>query len=125
MRNVRALAAGLIGLALAGVGLAGCDKQPKPRGAGDGKIVVTASDTECTIARSRVEAGTVTFSVTNKGSKITEFYLYAAGDRVVGEAENIAPGLTRELVIEVPAGTYETACKPGMTGKGIRAAFTA
>jgi iron uptake system component EfeO len=46
--------------------------------------------------------------------------VYAQGDRVMGEVENIAPGLSRELHVELPAGTYETACKPGMVGKGIR-----
>ena len=65
----------------------------------------------------------MTFTVSNKGTKVTEFYVYAAGDRVMGEVENIAPGLTRELIVELPAGTYETACKPGMIGKGIRGAF--
>ena len=49
--------------------------------------------------------------------------MYAAGDRVMGEVENIAPGLSRELHVELPAGTYETACKPGMSGKGIRGAL--
>ena len=56
-------------------------------------------------------------------AKVTEFYVYAAGDRVMGEVENIAPGLTRDLIVELPAGTYETACKPGMIGKGIRSAL--
>ncbi|KAB1910563.1 iron uptake system protein EfeO, partial [Micromonospora sp. AMSO31t] len=65
----------------------------------------------------------VTFKVTNSGSKVNEFYVYAAGDRVMGEVENIAPGLSRELRVELPAGTYETACKPGMSGRGIRGAL--
>jgi len=64
------------------------------------------------------------FSVTNQGSKVTEFYVYAAGDRVMGEVENIGPGISREFRVELPAGTYQTACKPGMSGKGIRGAFT-
>ena len=42
----------------------------------------------------------------------------------MGEVENIAPGLSRELHVELPAGTYETACKPGMIGDGIRSALT-
>lgn len=88
--------------------------------AGDGKITVAATDTECKVAKSELTAGTSTFSITNNGSKVTEFYVYAAGDRVMGELENIVPGLTREVVMELPAGMYETACKPGMTGKGIR-----
>ena len=47
------------------------------------------------------------------------------GDRIMGEVENIGPGLTRQLIVEVPdGGTYTTACKPGMVGDGIRAPFT-
>ncbi|WP_425567885.1 cupredoxin domain-containing protein [Nonomuraea dietziae] len=81
-------------------------------------IKVAASDTACTVATSEVAAGTSTFAVTNGGTKVTEFYVYAPGDRVMAEVENIVPGLTRELIVELPAGVYETACKPGMVGKG-------
>jgi iron uptake system component EfeO len=43
----------------------------------------------------------------------------------MGEVENIGPGLTSQLIVEVPdGGTYTTACKPGMIGDGIRAPFT-
>ncbi|GAA0410216.1 lipoprotein [Acrocarpospora corrugata] len=88
--------------------------------AGNGKVAVAANDTACQVGSAELAAGTSTFSITNAGSKVTEFYVYAPGDRVMGEVENIVPGLTRDLVIELPAGTYETACKPGMIGKGIR-----
>ena len=107
--------------AVAMLALAGCGDEAAP--AGDSKIEVTATDTECKVAKTDAAAGTITFAVTNKGSKVTEFYVYASGDRVMGEVENIAPGVSRELIVELPTGTYETACKPGMTGKGIRAAF--
>ena len=116
--------------ALALAGLTACSATESGSGgttgaaaAGDGKIAVAATDTECGVAKSELAAGTSTFSITNKGTKVTEFYVYAAGDRIMGEVENIVPGLTRDLVIELPAGMYETACKPGMTGKGIRAAL--
>ncbi|MGV9535286.1 iron uptake system protein EfeO [Streptosporangium sandarakinum] len=88
-----------------------------------GKVTVAATDTECKVAVSEIAAGTSTFAITNGGSKVTEFYVYAPGDRVMAEMENIVPGLTRELIAELPAGTYETACKPGMVGKGIRNAL--
>ncbi|MEV4011617.1 iron uptake system protein EfeO [Nonomuraea angiospora] len=88
-----------------------------------GKITVAASDTECKVGASEVAAGTTTFTITNGGTKVTEFYVFAPGDRVMAEVENIVPGLTRELIAELPAGAYETACKPGMVGKGIRNAF--
>ena len=63
--------------------------------------------------------------MTNAGSKVNEFYIYAEGDRIVGEVENISPGLTRTFHVDLSdPGTYQTACKPGMVGDGIRADFT-
>ncbi|MBV1849485.1 iron uptake system protein EfeO [Catellatospora tritici] len=123
MRKLPALTA----VAVLGLGLTACTTDPEPAAPGDttGPIAVKATDTSCEVARGENAAGTVTFNITNSGAKVTEFYVYAAGDRVMGEVENIAPGLTRELRVELPAGTYETACKPGMIGKGIRGAFKA
>jgi iron uptake system component EfeO len=92
---------------------------------GKGPITVTANDTACDVARTEAPAGQIEFTVSNKGTKVNEFYVYAAGDRIMGEVENIAPGLTRTFHVEVAEpGKYETACKPGMVGKGIRNTFT-
>ena len=56
---------------------------------------------------------------------MTEFYLLGEdGLRIVAEVENIGPSLNRELTVNAPAGSYVTACKPGMKGEGIRADFT-
>jgi iron uptake system component EfeO len=112
------LASGMIIL-----GAAACGSDPTGTTA-EGPIQVTATDTECKVARTDAPAGTSTFKITNGGSKITEFYVYAEGDRVMGEVENIGPGVSRELHVELAAGTYQTACKPGMSGQGIRGAFT-
>ena len=105
-------------------GLAACSDSGDGDGGGaaaaGGPITVNASDTACEVATGEVPAGTSVFKVTNKGGKVTEFYVYAEGDRIMGEVENIAPGLSRDLHVELPAGTYQTACKPGMIGKGIR-----
>jgi iron uptake system component EfeO len=92
---------------------------------GDGTVTVTSSNDACTLSTTTVGSGTVTFKVENTGSKVTEFYLYAEdGKRIVGEVENIGPGLTRNLVITASPGTYVTACKPGMEGDGIRGELT-
>ena len=112
------------------VTLAGCTStappEPTPGGSGAaGPITVLAADTTCEVSTAEAPAGTLTFSVTNGGAKVTEFYLYGTGDRILGEVENIGPGLTRQLIVEVPeGGSYTTACKPGMVGDGIRAPFT-
>lgn len=89
--------------------------------ASEGDIAVTTTDDSCDLATSDAETGNVSFNVTNNGNKITEFYVYGNNNRVLGEVENIGPGLTGKLTVEiVEPGTYQTACKPGMVGTGIR-----
>ncbi|MEW2430226.1 iron uptake system protein EfeO [Micromonospora sp. NPDC047644] len=123
MRTTQFFALAAAGV-LATAGLAACSDSDKVDSAGSGgPIVVKASDTACEVGSTDLGAGTATFKITNSGAKVTEFYVYADGDRVMGEVENIAPGLSRELHVELPAGTYQTACKPGMSGKGIRGAL--
>jgi iron uptake system component EfeO len=92
---------------------------------GSGKITITSTDDACDVSAKTAPAGNLVFSVKNAGTKVTEFYLYAAdGKRIVGEVENVGPGLTRALTVRAPAGSYVTACKPGMKGAGIRDRFT-
>ncbi|SCF34831.1 iron uptake system component EfeO [Micromonospora matsumotoense] len=123
MRTTRFLALAAVG-ALAVTGVTACGGKAERQDAGSGHTVkVKATDSVCEVDVADLDAGQATFTVTNSGSKVTEFYVYAAGDRVMGEVENIAPGLSRELRVELPAGTYETACKPGMSGRGIRGAL--
>ena len=88
-------------------------------------LTVDSSTDACTLSASQAPAGTLTFDVTNSGSQVTEFYLLGEdGLRIVAEVENVGPSITRALTVNAPAGTYLTACKPGMTGEGIRAEFT-
>ncbi|HEY6574588.1 MAG TPA: imelysin family protein, partial [Mycobacterium sp.] len=97
----------------------GAGGAPNPRA-----LTVQATDTECKLSATSAPSGTLTFAVTNGGSKVNEFYLYGQdGLRIVGEVENIGPGITRELVLKVEPGSYISACKPGMVGDGIRAPF--
>ncbi|MEJ7634233.1 iron uptake system protein EfeO [Aeromicrobium sp.] len=91
---------------------------------GSGGLTVEAADSSCKVSATKLKAGPSTFKVTNKGSKVTEFYVYADGDRIMGEVENIGPGLSRNLVVDLPKGTYQGACKPGMVGDGIREKLT-
>jgi iron uptake system component EfeO len=88
-------------------------------------LTVSSTDSACDLSATEAPAGTLTFDVVNTGSQVTEFYLLGEdGLRIVGEVENIGPALNRQLVVNAPAGTYVTACKPGMKGEGIRADFT-
>jgi iron uptake system component EfeO len=92
--------------------------------AAGGPIKVTSTADACTLSTQTTKSGNITFAIRNDGKQVTEFYLLAEdGLRIVAEVENIGPGLTRNLVVTAPAGTYTTACKPGMQGDGIRAGF--
>ena len=84
----------------------------------------TATDTACELSGTEANTGPSTFVITNNGTKVTEFYVYGEGDRVMGEVENVSPGLTRKLIVQLSdPGNYQTACKPGMVGDGIRGDF--
>ena len=116
--------------ALAGLALTSCQAKEEAKPADPGKsapaeIAVTASDTACELSGTEAPTGSSTFVITNNGNKVTEFYVYGEGERVMGEVENISPGLQRKLIVQLgEPGTYQTACKPGMVGDGMRADFT-
>lgn len=104
---------------------AACTDKTAGNSATGQKISVTNRDDKCLIDPDRAPSGTLTFAITNKGTKVTEFYvLDKAGQAVRGEAENIGPGLSRNLVVSLKAGQYTLACVPGMSGKGNRIQFT-
>jgi iron uptake system component EfeO len=115
--------------ALAAVALSSCQAKEEAKPADPGKstpadITVTASDTACQLSGTEATTGPSTFVITNNGNKVTEFYVYGEGERVMGEVENISPGLQRKLIVQLSEpGTYQTACKPGMVGDGLRGDF--
>lgn len=83
-------------------------------------FTVAATDDVCTVSGAEATTGTSTFEVTNNGEKTTEFYVYTSGGRVVGEVENIGPGATRKLVVQITdPGDYTLTCTPGMVGDGF------
>jgi iron uptake system component EfeO len=116
---------------LAGISLTSCTaKEPEATPSTDGgkapaaQITVAANDTECKLSGTEATTGPSTFVITNNGTKVQEFYVYGEGERVMGEVENISPGLERKLIVQLgEPGTYQTACKPGMVGDGIRTDF--
>ncbi len=111
---------------LASVGLlvlvgAACSSDSGTKGAAS--LVVTATDTTCEIDQKTFESGAINVEAKNDGNKVTEVYVYGDDDRVMGEVENIGPDTSRDFTVELGAGSYEVACKPGQDGDGIRAPF--
>lgn len=110
----------LVTIATTGLALAGCTAK-----ADAGAIKVTSTADSCDLDSTEAQTGDVSFSVTNNGSKVTEFYVYGNNNRVLGEVENIGPGLSGNMTVEiVDPGTYKVACKPGMVGTGIQKDLT-
>lgn len=111
-------------LATGALALTGCVPN-----AGTGEAValtVDAGADACTVSADTAASGPISFTVTNSGDKVTEFYVLAENElSIVGEVENIAPGASRDLTLVAQPGNYFTVCKPGMVGAGIgQTAFT-
>ena len=123
---IRAARAALVlGTAVTLVASACTDNKKESSAGGSGALTVSSTNDECEVSAEEAPSGNLQFAVTNDGSQVTEFYLLAEdGLRIIGEIENIGPGLTRPLVVTAAPGKYVTACKPGMVGDGIRGSFT-
>ncbi|GHJ98524.1 lipoprotein [Streptomyces sp. Y2F8-2] len=124
MRAVRLPVVTAAATAAALTALTGCTEKSTAEGS-DRAIRVTATDSKCEVSKKEFPAGHVEVAVENKGAKVTEVYLLFPDDRIVAERENIGPGTKQTVTAEVKAGDYQIACKPGMTGKGIRQTVTA
>lgn len=118
-RTTRRLGAGAALLAFV---VAGCGGAATV--ASSDTIAVTSSATACTVSRTTLPAGKHVFAIENTGSQPTEVYVYAPGDKIVAEKENIGPALKVQLEAELAAGSYDVTCKPGQTGAGIRTPIT-
>ena len=102
--RARSTAVALVALA---IGAVGCTSSSS------NAIAVTSTDTTCVPARTRLDAGKLTFEVTNKGKQTTELYVFGEGDKVIDEVENVGPGTSRTLTVDLAAGDYQLGCKPG------------
>ena len=111
----------LLGAALAiSLSIAGCSDSDT----GGEAIGIVATQTECRVAQTALTSGRHSFRVDNKGSDVTEVYVYAKGDKVVTEKEHIGPGTQATFSVTLDPGEYEVACKPGERGTGIRQKIT-
>src|SRR3954464_9916699 len=105
--------------------LYGCTTNISNVGAGHRTITVTSTDNSCDLSTDTAPAGNLVYKVTNSGSTVTAFYLYDPDRRrIVGRVENIGPGLSRDLVVSLPAGKYVRTCESGSVADGSSGEFT-
>jgi iron uptake system EfeUOB component EfeO/EfeM len=72
-------------------------------------IAVTVSPDGCRPGGLRAVAGRVVFEVTNGGSDAGEFEVLS-GTKVVGEVEDLVPGVAVSLSLGLEAGSYDLIC---------------
>ena len=107
-----------------------------------GEVASTVKDFSITLDPTEVAAGQVKFTINNEGPSIHEFVVVrtdtAPGDLpvdgslvsedgidVIGEAEDIAPGATPDLVLTLEAGQYVIICNiEGHYAQGMNAGLT-
>ena len=109
------------GLLLTACGSSGAAKTSTPaagtsagaaKAAGPATVAITITDQGCAPSPAKIPAGAVKFTVTNKNSgKVTEAELQDHG-KMLGEKENLTPGLSGDFSLTLTAGTYQVYC-PG------------
>jgi FTR1 family protein len=110
-------AVGALLLLLLGLGACGSDDGGKTTSvktagpvAGAKSVDVQISDEGCLPETLKLDAGPTNFKVTAKGSGQSTEYEIVKDDRILGERENIAPGLNATFSLDLAPGEYESVC---------------
>ncbi|WP_433889177.1 iron uptake system protein EfeO [Streptomyces sp. CA-111067] len=124
-RRVLACAATVISAGLLLTACGGDKSDSKGSGAADAKnagskttdVSVTVSNKDCAPTPATAPAGPVKFTVKNKNSaKVTEAEVLDGG-KMLGEKENLTPGLSGDFTLTLDAGSYEVYCPGADTDK--------
>ena len=109
MRRTMSLAAAAV-LSLA---LAACGSSTKTGGSGSDTVQIKLTDAGCDPATRELPAGPTTFEVSNEDANDVSEFEILDGGRVLGEVENLTPGLSGTFSLTLKPGTFTTACPGG------------
>jgi iron uptake system component EfeO len=110
-RTGAVLIVGLAALAVA-CSPSGSDSPASGPPAGSTTVNVVLNNDGCTPDVDSAPAGTVTFEATNEGGDAVDEVELLAGEDVLAEAENLAPGLSGSFTVDLEPGSYTLLC-PG------------
>jgi uncharacterized cupredoxin-like copper-binding protein len=135
--KARSVVPALVGLAVLVVACEG--------GGSEADVVVTMQDDSVTLSDDSPPAGELTFEGTNEGTMTHEFEIFLVPEgvdandlpvennaalademlEVIDEVEDIAPGTSATLQVDLEAGDYAVLCNlPGHYAEGMHATFT-
>jgi len=83
-----------------------------PSAGGPVAVSVTLTNDGCPPVPAAVPAGAVTFTITNQGGDAVDEVELLQGSTILGEKENLAPGLSGSFSLHLQAGSYLVSC-PG------------
>jgi high-affinity iron transporter len=84
-----------------------------PAAASGSATAVTVTSTKCAPEWTSAEAGTQTFTVSNKSGVAGEILLDNAAGAIAGEVETLGPGTSAQLTAVLGSGTYTFTCRMG------------
>ena len=114
MKNA-ALAAIVLTSAALLLAACGSDDDKSAGSAGAKQVAIKLTDAGCEPASLKLDAGRTEFKVTNAGTgRVSEFEVLS-GARILGEKENLVPGLSGSFTINLKPGEYSMACPGGKT----------
>ncbi len=117
--SVRASGLAVVAIAIAALTLSACGSS------GSGSDAASSGDTQqaaiklvdagCSPAKLTVDAGRTTFTISNAGTdKVSEMEVLD-GARILGEKENLVPGLSGSFTLNLRPGHYTLSCPGGST----------
>jgi iron uptake system component EfeO len=109
MRRTTILAAA----AVVSLSLAACGSSTKTGASGGDTVHIKLTDAGCDPAELELPAGPTTFEVANEGADAVSEFEILDGGRVLGEVENLTPGLSGTFSLTLEPGTYTTKCPGG------------
>jgi iron uptake system component EfeO len=117
-RRVRKLHISVLALGIgAALALGACGSSDST---GAAKLAFTLTDQGCTPDKASVPAGPVSITVTNGGStKVTELELQDKGGIILGERENLTPGISGTFSLDIQPGSYVLFCPSGDLTRGV------
>jgi FTR1 family protein len=82
---------------------------------GSKQVAVKLTDAGCEPATLKLDAGPTEFKVTNGGTGRVSEMEVLSGSRILGEKENLVPGLSGTFSINLKPGQYSMSCPGGKT----------
>ncbi len=119
MRRSRSLPTAVLGvpacLAAAGLLASGCQQGGSSDAGGAHTVAVKLTDQGCRPSPTKISAGATTFKVSNDSAdKVTEAEVLRDGV-IMGEKENLTPGLSGTFSLKLKAGKYQVLCPNAKT----------